>query len=152
MVVRPSAAPTPDLFDDELEAQARQLAERLADTRQRLARARAFVVSLEAQEESEERLLEHVQSLVPSARQPSLDTLDERLRGARLREVAVEVLAARAAPGEPVYYRDWYTWVAENGFRIAGRDPLATFLAQITRAPRVARVGGARSGRYALMG
>lgn len=151
MSVSPSA-PSPDLFDDELEAQARQLAERLTETRKRLARARAFVRSLEAQEEAEERLLEHVQSLLPSARQPSLDTLDQRLRGARLRDVAVEVLASRAAPGEPVHYRDWYAWVAESGFRIAGRDPLATFLAQITRAPRVMRVGGARSGRYALTG
>jgi hypothetical protein len=145
-----SEAQPRDPLDEEIEAQARELLERVTVGQQRLARAHALVESLSATLETDERLLERVQSLMVSARQPSLDTLDVRLRGARLREVAVEVLLSRVAPGEPVHYRDWYAWVGDDGFRVAGRDPLATFLAQVTRAPGVRRVGGPRSGRYAL--
>jgi hypothetical protein len=46
-----------------------------------------------------------------------------------------------------VHYRDWFDWVADGGFRVAGRDPLATFLAQVTRAPGVRRARAATGSR-----
>lgn len=137
-------------LETELDEQARQLVQRVHDGRVRVERAQALLDAATQALQQDEQLLQQVQSLLPSAVAPALDTLDERLRGARLREVALQVLASRAEPGQPVHYRDWYAWMREAGFMVAGRDPLATFLAQVTRAESVRRVGGARSGRYVL--
>jgi hypothetical protein len=70
------------------------------------------------------------------------------LRGARIRETAVRVLAANTAPGAPVHYRDWFKLLTAQGFMPAGKDPLATFLTQIGRSPVVARSTSA--GMYVL--
>jgi hypothetical protein len=36
-----------------------------------------------------------------------------------------------------VHYRDWYTLLCAAGFRARGQDPLANFLAQISRSTDV---------------
>jgi hypothetical protein len=70
------------------------------------------------------------------------------LRGARIRETAVRVLAASAPPGAPVHYRDWFELLTAQGFMPAGKDPLATFLTQVGRSPVVQRTTS--SGMYVL--
>lgn len=70
------------------------------------------------------------------------------LRGARIRETAVRVLAAHAHPDAPVHYRDWFELVTAQGFMPAGKDPLATFLTQVSRSPVVQRTTS--SGMYVL--
>jgi len=70
------------------------------------------------------------------------------LRGAHIREVAVRVLADAAARGAPVHYRDWFQLLTSRGFTPAGKDPLATFLTQISRSPLVQR--STSSGIYVL--
>lgn len=70
------------------------------------------------------------------------------LRGARIRETAVRVLAANTPSGAPVHYRDWFNLVVAQGFMPAGKDPLATFLTQIGRSPVVRRSTSA--GTYVL--
>jgi hypothetical protein len=49
-----------------------------------------------------------------------------------------------------IHYRAWFDLVREDGHQVGGKDPLATFLAQINRAPGVVSAGN-RSGRYRLV-
>jgi hypothetical protein len=92
------------------------------------------------------RAIEEVTGLAP---QMAICEINEELRGERLREVAIEVLRRFAANGDPVHYRAWFDALVESGFRVSGRDPLATFLTQVTRIDQVESVGR-RSGLYRL--
>jgi hypothetical protein len=79
-----------------------------------------------------------------------IEDLSPRLRGQRLQEVAVQVLRSQWETDEPIHYREWFDLVQGEGHRVGGKDPLATFLAQVNRAPGVESLGG-RSGRYRLV-
>ena len=92
------------------------------------------------------RAIEEVAGLAP---QLAMCQISEELRGERLREVALEVLQRLSASGDPVHYRLWFEALERAGFRVSGRDPLATFLTQITRIDKVESVGR-RSGLYRL--
>lgn len=59
------------------------------------------------------------------------------LRGPAIREAAVRVLIAQPGPIEALHYRQWYQLLLEAGFRVAGKDPLAVFLTQLSRSPLV---------------
>jgi hypothetical protein len=59
------------------------------------------------------------------------------LRGPAIREAAVRVLIAQPRSVEALHYRQWYELLVEAGFRIAGKDPLAVFLTQLSRSPLV---------------
>jgi hypothetical protein len=61
----------------------------------------------------------------------------------------VEVLASGRGPGFPIHYRDWYDLLVRAGHRVQGRDPLATFLAQVARSP-VIRSAAPNRGVYIL--
>ncbi|HEV2786454.1 MAG TPA: hypothetical protein VGV67_08710 [Solirubrobacteraceae bacterium] len=139
--------PTPEL-EEELDRQAAQLLARVLEGRERVERFRALAVAAERQLEGDEVMLRHIHALLGRSDQLCLDTLDLHLRGARVREVALQILEQRDAENEGVHYRDWYEWLRDAGYTVSGRDPLATFLAQISRSADVERVGGARSGRY----
>src|SRR5262249_22824560 len=92
------------------------------------------------------RAIEEVAGIAP---QMAMCNISEELRGERLREVAVDVLREMSASGDPVHYRAWFDALVESGYRVSGRDPLATFLTQITRIDAVTSVGR-RSGLYRL--
>lgn len=70
------------------------------------------------------------------------------LRGPAIRRAAVEVL--RALPDRPqaLHYRAWFDALRAAGFEVAGKDPLAVFLTQLSRSPVVRR--GTQSGVYEL--
>ena len=70
------------------------------------------------------------------------------LRGARIREAAVRVLAGMPEAEGPVHYRTWFELFTRHGFMPAGKDPLATFLTQIGRSPAVTRTSA--PGTYQL--
>lgn len=70
------------------------------------------------------------------------------LRGARIREAAVRVLADSPRRTEAVHYREWYELFLAHGFVPAGANPLATFLVQLGRSPAVRRT--TQSGVYQL--
>jgi hypothetical protein len=70
------------------------------------------------------------------------------LRGARIREVAVRVLAGAPEAQGPVHYRTWFELLTHQGFMPAGKDPVATFLTQIGRSPVVKRTS--QAGVYQL--
>jgi hypothetical protein len=84
---------------------------------------------------------------VPGPHQPDRDGITP-LRGARIRETAVRVLAANNLPEAPVHYRDWFELLTSQGFMPTGKDPLATFLTQVGRSPVVQRT--TTSGMYVL--
>jgi hypothetical protein len=94
-------------------------------------------------------LLEQLEGLLGRAVQLSIDDLDGRLRGQRLLEVAVQLLDQQPGRREPIHYKDWFQILVDNGYRVGGKDPVATFLAQINRSDRVESLGN-RSGRYRL--
>jgi hypothetical protein len=125
------------------------LAERVAEARERVEHFEARAA--EARDEAESladrmRAIEEVAGLAP---QMAICEISEELRGERLREVAVDVLRRLATSGDPIHYRAWFGALVESGFRVSGRDPLATFLTQITRIDQVESVGR-RSGLYRL--
>lgn len=86
----------------------------------------------------------HLQA-VPADGVPPPKTL---LRGARIRETAVLLLASSANPTRPIHYQQWYRLLRDAGFGIQAHDPLAAFLTQITRSPVVRRADS--PGVYAL--
>lgn len=67
----------------------------------------------------------------------------------RLREVAIQVLKRRKGRRATVHYKEWYYLLVEEGHKVAGKDPIASFLTQVSRAPEVEKVGR-RSGLYRL--
>lgn len=68
------------------------------------------------------------------------------LRGAYLASIAVQTLN-ESGLAQPIHYRDWYQLLRDQGLRVAGKDPLATFLTAISRHPGVAGEGR-MSGLY----
>ena len=70
------------------------------------------------------------------------------LRGPAIRQVAVQVLLADPRRPEALHYREWFALVQQAGYTIAGKDPLAVFLTQLSRSPVVRR--GTQSGVYEI--
>jgi hypothetical protein len=136
--------------------------ERLAMRLQKLdARASALSEQLRQLNFEREDLIKRMallDQLRPSDSGPHLRRVDDHehsvpgprgsLRGAAIRQTAVEVLATRGRPTEPIHYTRWLELVQEAGYGIAGRDPAATFLTQIGRAALVVRAD--RPGEYML--
>jgi hypothetical protein len=125
------------------------LAARLAEAQERIDHFEALAA--EARDEAEGlatsiRAIEEVAGLAP---QLAISEMSEELRGERLREVALDVLQRLSASGDPVHYRIWFEALVGSGYRVSGRDPLATFLTHVTRIKSVERVGR-RSGLYRL--
>lgn len=61
------------------------------------------------------------------------------LAGASIREEAVRLLLSKLGQDAAIHYRDWYELFTSDGLKARGKDPLATFLTQITRSPLVRR-------------
>jgi hypothetical protein len=72
-----------------------------------------------------------------NASAPDPDENRTVLRGPGIREAAVRVLLAQPGPIEALHYRQWYELLVEAGYRVAGKDPLAVFLTQLSRSPLV---------------
>jgi hypothetical protein len=70
------------------------------------------------------------------------------LRGPAIRAAAVRVLLAHPLRPEALHYRKWFELLGEAGYSVAGKDPLAVFLTQLSRSPLVRR--GTQSGVYEL--
>jgi hypothetical protein len=96
------------------------------------------------------QLLRQLDEILGVAPQMSINDVDEELRGQRLREVAVRVLKRHKGQAATVHYKEWYELLVADGHRVAGKDPVATFLTQVSRAREVEKVGR-RSGLYRLV-
>lgn len=73
---------------------------------------------------------------------------DELLRGPAIRVTAIRVLLGHPRRPDAIHYREWFSLVAAAGYHVAGKDPLAVFLTQLSRSPLVRR--GTQSGVYEL--
>ncbi len=70
------------------------------------------------------------------------------LSGPAIREVAVQVLLRQPEYIEALHYRRWYELVRDAGYAVAGKDPLAVFLTQLTRSPAIQK--STETGIYEL--
>jgi hypothetical protein len=129
----------------------RALARSIAEQRERAERLRGLAEQAGAQADEQEGALRELAELVGIDPQLRLEELDARLRGQRLQEIAVRVLCERHPEGEPIHYKQWYALLRGAGYAIGGKDPLATFLASVSRSPHV-RSMGRRSGLYVVIG
>lgn len=136
------AAAAPDHSHEFVHA-ARAEADRLRLDAQRLrgeaSRYSTFAEEATADAMRLERRVRELDELLGRAPQLRLDLQTEVLRGQRLREAAVEIIASRRGLGEPIHYREWFELVLAEGHSVEGKDPLATFLTQVTRSPVVIR-------------
>ena len=126
-----------------------ELKGRVREARERADRLRALAEHLDEQADRDEHALAGVEGVLGIAAQMQIEQLDPALGGKRLREIAVAVLDRELQPGQVVHYRDWYALLCAAGYSVRGKDPLASFLAQINRDERVERIGS-RSGTYRL--
>ena len=131
--------------DELLERERAGLVEGILALSQRIELHRGVLEELELELATKQRLLREVDELTDRRPQLRLERLDRQLRGRRLQEVAVELLRRRSQ--EVIHYREWFGLVRAEGWEIAGRNPLNTFLTGIGRADAVEAVGQ-RSGLY----
>ena len=65
------------------------------------------------------------------------ETDREILRGPAIREAAVRVVVTQPQRIEALHYRRWFELMEDAGYAVAGKDPVAVFLTQVTRSPVV---------------
>jgi hypothetical protein len=70
------------------------------------------------------------------------------LRGPQIRTQAVRILLADPSAPEALHYQDWFQRLLGAGFAVAGKDPKAVFLTQLTRSPVVRK--STQAGIYQL--
>ena len=126
-----------------------QVQARLEGLRAQSQRLHDLVAQIDRDVDEASRLLRRMDEMLGLAPQLALE-VDGELRGRKLQEVAVQLLREHQRPGVAVHYREWYELLLDAGVRIAGKDPLATFLTQVSRADAVESVRP-RSGLYRLL-
>ncbi len=144
-----SPRPLSGTFVTAAEAEHGQLAARLAEAYERIEHFETLATQARSEAESLARLIRDLEEMLGIAPQIAMCEIDGELRGERLREVALAILRERAGDGTPIHYRDWFDALIEAGYRVVGRDPLASFLTQVSRIGRVEKIGR-RSGLYRL--
>lgn len=125
------------------------VAGRVEQLRAQARRVRELADAVEQDLAHNVRLLRQLDEILGVAPQLSMTDADVTLRGQRLRDVAIQVLKRHQGEAVAVHYREWYELVVHDGHRVAGKDPVATFLTQVSRAPEIEPVGR-RSGLYRL--
>lgn len=134
---------------DLLLTERRQLIVRIEQEREQHQRLEWIIADLADRLAHDERMLGEIDSVLGHSSQLRLDDADVRLRGQRLERVAIEILDRERGRGEDVHYREWFELLRLNGYVVAGKNPVNTFLAQINRSNAVERVGR-RTGLYRL--
>jgi hypothetical protein len=148
--VRPPANLSPELRSA-AEAERIIVADRVAELREQARRLHDLAAAADDDLAASVRLLHQLDEVLGLAPQMSMTDVDDELRGQRLREVAIQVLKRRRGRKATVHYKEWYALLVEEGHRVAGKDPVATFLTQVSRSAEVEKVGR-RSGMYRLTG
>lgn len=135
-------------FVETAREEADRLRERMLDVRARGERWVERGQELLLQASALEARVRDLDELLGRSPQLRVDLQDGVLQGQALREAAVKILAERRGIREPIHYRDWYELLQDLGLRAGGKDPVATFLTQISRSPVVERVE--KGGVYQL--
>jgi hypothetical protein len=126
-----------------------KLLARLEEARDREEHFNTLAAQVRAEAAALTASIRDIEETVGVSSQIAICEISEELRGERLREVALDVLRDRAGDGDPIHYRAWFEALIESGYRVVGKDPLATFLTQVSRIDHVEGVGR-RSGLYRL--
>lgn len=126
-----------------LAAQLQKLVEGREEIRRQLEILDQLAPPLEQVEVTTEGLEAAAEDQVSSSEPPN-----GYLSGSRIRSVAVHLLAASRAAAQPIHYHAWYELMKQAGFGIRARDPVGTFLTQISRSPVVEKADG--PGLYRL--
>jgi len=147
---------TPDVTPSSafLKAMNKEL-ERLAKTRDKLSSRRSALVeelreieaglgTLEFQEERLRAAGAGASDEVPSIHPRSGNVI----KGAEIRETAARKVFLTHGAGRALHYRRWLTLLLEDGYEIAGQDPAATFLTNLSRSPVIRRAG--QPGEYEI--
>jgi len=132
-----------------VERERQTIAKRLEALRLQSDRLRAVMEAVDRDVEATARILRGIDEILGIAPQLSLDALSSEVRGQKLRELAIEILRKQKGRGVVIHYRDWYALVVQSGVRVGGKDPVAAFLTQVSRADGVESVRP-RSGLYRL--
>lgn len=130
--------------------QRQQLLGRIQQQREQLEAMQRIVSELGERLAQDESTLRDIDSVLGKAPQLRLEEGDLLLRGRRLEEVALRVLAEERGSEAEVHYQEWFELLREHGHLIAGKEPLNTFLTQINRSESVERIGR-RTGRYRVV-
>lgn len=143
----------PAPFSDDFAQVAREEADRLAvhaaEIRLRAERWIARGEDLLQRAEELDAQVRDLEELLGRAPQLRLDLQTRELQGQQLRVAAMQILMKKLGTKRPIHYRRWYELMTEAGYAAGGKDPLATFLTQVTRSPLVHRVEG-QSGVYEI--
>jgi hypothetical protein len=145
----PSNEPLSSDFIAAAAAERETLMARLDDIRERIGHFETLASKACDEAASLSASIRAIEEMVGLSPQIAMCELSEELRGERLREVALTVLTSQSPPGDPIHYRTWFEALVESGYRVSGKDPLATFLTQVSRIERVEKIGR-RSGLYRL--
>jgi hypothetical protein len=140
--------PLSDRFIKTAKEEADRLRGRMLDFQARGKQWVARGEELLEQAASLEARVRELDELLGRSPQLRVDLQDGVLQGQALREAAIRILAERRGIREPIHYREWYELLQDLGVRAGGKDPIATFLTQISRSPVVERV--AQAGVYQL--
>jgi hypothetical protein len=137
-------------FQRAIAGEIEKLKEAGSNLRQQAEEAELLAQQLRGDADSTERRATELEELLGTA--PQLSLIQKNgLGGADLRQLAIEILARRRGPDQPVHYREWFELVASEGHEVGGKDPLASFLTQISRSPLVVK-DNSQSGVYRLRG
>jgi hypothetical protein len=124
---------------EQLRRQREKLATEAGELRAALARIESGLVEIDERWGLLDRLAPPEPQAPPAANGATL-------RGPAIREVAVRTLVDHGR--DAAHYREWFELVTAGGHAIAGKDPLAVFLTQLSRSPAVRK--GGRAGVYEL--
>jgi len=138
-----------DQLRDAAAAERAVVSDRVAELRDQARRMHELAAAVDDDLAASLRLLRQLDEMLGVAPQLSMTESDEALRGQRLRDVAIQILKNHKGEAVAVHYREWYELVVHQGHRVGGKDPVATFLTQVSRAPEIEPVGR-RSGLYRL--
>jgi hypothetical protein len=131
----------------ELHATRQQLVSRRKEVLAHLHELDAALAEIRDRETLLDRLAPPPQALRTELGPNDLPQAGELLRGPAIRETAVRILMS--ADGiEAIHYREWFELLRAAGYGVAGKDPLAVFLTQISRSPVVRK--GTQAGVYEL--
>src|SRR4051794_18707446 len=111
-------------LDGTLEAEYRTLARSIAQHRDRADRLQALADHARGQADRDEHALRELARVLGLDPQMCLEALDERLKGQRLLEIAIDVLTDSRGGEQPVHYKEWYALLRHAGYSVAGKDPL----------------------------
>jgi hypothetical protein len=139
-----------------LEAERAELArhrERLLEARERarmqLAEVEAALGALDERASLLDRLAgPPAEPGLPTPLRPAPAPISPRLRGPAIRAMAIRVLLEHPDRPAALHYRDWYDALRQTGYEVAGKDPLAVFLTQLSRSPVVRKAS--QNGVYEL--